>query len=131
MIKVKVLLGVAVAAMMCMPAGANETPAPREGSSVKGTVKITTRIGRVKKIRMTADPKCAAMHSSAPKMENVVATKDGLTRWAFVYVKKGASATKTPDKAVVINQKGCQYHPHVFGLQTGQKLKIKNLNTLD
>jgi len=46
-----------------------------------------------------------------------------------VYVKSGLPADKTyekPSTPVVIDQKGCQYHPHVFGMQTGQMMLIKN-----
>ena len=131
MIKVKVLLGVAAAAALCLPAGANDTSAKRDGSSVKGTVKISGRIPRIKKIRMTADPKCAGLHKTSPPMENIVADKKtGLVKWAFVYVKSGAKPTKAPAKPVTITQKGCRYEPHVFGVQTGQPIKIKNGDNL-
>ena len=26
----------------------------------------------------------------------------------------------------MINQQGCEYHPHVFGIRVGQKLLIRN-----
>jgi plastocyanin len=31
-----------------------------------------------------------------------------------------------PDEAVVLNQEGCEYEPHVLGIMEGQKLIVKN-----
>jgi len=31
-----------------------------------------------------------------------------------------------PKDAVVLNQQGCQYHPHVLGVMAGQTVEIKN-----
>jgi plastocyanin len=48
---------------------------------------------------------------------------------AFVYVKSGLPAGATyapPSTPAVIDQKGCEYHPRVFGMQVGQKLEIRN-----
>ncbi len=45
----------------------------------------------------------------------------------FVYVKSGISGTYPPPAApAVIDQKGCTYHPHVFGMVAGQSLDILN-----
>jgi plastocyanin len=46
----------------------------------------------------------------------------------FVYVKAGLEGKKfpAPSTPVEITQQGCEYHPHVFGIQVGQKLLIKN-----
>ena len=42
----------------------------------------------------------------------------------FVYVKDGLGSYSydPPSGTVTIDQKGCRYHPHVFGMRTGQKL---------
>jgi len=72
------------------------------------------------------DPKCAAMH------------KDGLERWqlhvkdggladVLVYVKSGLKGTfPPPADAALLDQKGCDYHPHMLAMRTGQPLKIRN-----
>ena len=46
----------------------------------------------------------------------------------FVYVSKGVPKKDypVPTTEAVINQEGCQYHPHVLGLMKGQTLKILN-----
>src|SRR6266550_1535439 len=46
----------------------------------------------------------------------------------FVYVKDGLGdrTFDVPKDAVTLDQKGCQYHPHVLGVMTGQNIEIKN-----
>ena len=45
-----------------------------------------------------------------------------------MYVKDGLGdrTFDVPKDAVTIDQKGCQYHPHVLGVMTGQNIEIKN-----
>ena len=44
----------------------------------------------------------------------------------FVYVKDGLGdrAFPVPPTAVVLDQKGCRYTPHVLGIQVGQALEL-------
>jgi plastocyanin len=46
----------------------------------------------------------------------------------FVYVKDGLGNLKfpVPTTPLVLDQKGCQYRPHVFGVQAGQPIEILN-----
>jgi plastocyanin len=105
--------------------------APQDGFSVTGTVKIKGDIPKRRKVRMDADPKCAALHAEPPLNDEVVADADGNVQWAFVYVKAGAEGKKGPPPApAVIDQKGCTYHPHVLGIVAGQEILIKNSDEL-
>jgi hypothetical protein len=76
---------------------------------------------------MNADPNCAALHPEAIETEKVVkGAGDGLSN-VFVYVKSSVPGSYPPPaEPVTLDQKGCTYHPHVFGIQTGQKLVVKN-----
>ncbi|MDZ7381319.1 MAG: carboxypeptidase regulatory-like domain-containing protein [candidate division KSB1 bacterium] len=48
-------------------------------------------------------------------------------RHVFVYLAEGVvQKYPPPGSPVVLNQIGCQYQPHVFGIQTGQSLLILN-----
>ena len=46
----------------------------------------------------------------------------------FVYVKDGLGSRTfdMPKDPVVLDQKGCQYHPHVLGVMAGRPSQIKN-----
>jgi plastocyanin len=47
----------------------------------------------------------------------------------FVYVSAGLPANakfQAPAAPVVLDQDGCRYHPHVFGIMVGQNLEIRN-----
>jgi len=105
---------------------------PIKGASISGQVKVKGDVKKRKKIKMDADPKCAAMHAEPPLMEDIVVDGQGNVQWAFVYVKKGAEGKKPTDATpqAVINQVGCHYEPHVLGIVVGQDLLIKNSDDL-
>jgi plastocyanin len=78
-------------------------------------------------IKMDADPVCASLHGDAVHTEKVVHDDAGNLANVFVYVKEGLTGNyQTPADAHVLDQLGCQYSPHVSGMQTGQKLVIRN-----
>ncbi len=78
-------------------------------------------------INMDADPACAGMHDGEVHTESVVASAEGDLANVFVYVKDGLSGDyPAPADSKLLDQKGCQYTPHVSGIQTGQTLVIRN-----
>jgi len=60
--------------------------------------------------------------------EDFLIGKDGALQGVIVYVKKGAETVKVPvpDEPVVLDQRNCQYIPHVAVLQIGQTLILKS-----
>ena len=58
----------------------------------------------------------------------IVYFKDGKLANVFVYVKDGMGdrSFEVPKDSVTIDQKGCQYHPHVLGVMTNQNIEIRN-----
>jgi len=60
--------------------------------------------------------------------ESFLMAKDGGLANVVVYIKEGASGGKyeTPEDPVVLDQRKCQYIPHVAVLQVGQPLVIKS-----
>ena len=76
-------------------------------------------------IDMSQDAVCAG---SADKSADNVRVKDGKLKHVFVYVKgPGVDGFSFPiGGPVTLDQKGCRYEPHVFGLQAGQELSITN-----
>jgi plastocyanin len=82
-----------------------------------------------KRIRMDADPKCAALYLRRPfHLQEVVAGKDGELASVFIYIKSGLEGKRfeAPKEAVVLDQKDCWYAPRVFGIQVNQTLEVLN-----
>ncbi len=79
-------------------------------------------------VKMDADPVCQMQHSAEVFTEKVVVNKNGTLKNVLVYVKEGLGDQKfdVPSDSVILDQKGCQYFPHVFGIQLGQTLKVRN-----
>jgi plastocyanin len=103
----------------------------QDGAVITGVVKAKDAPRR-KKIRMDSDPKCAALHADPLLTDEVVVDPEGNTQWAFVYVKKGLEGKKfeVPKTPAVLDQKGCRYDPHVFGVMVGQEIHISNSDDL-
>ncbi|MFN0152151.1 MAG: carboxypeptidase regulatory-like domain-containing protein [bacterium] len=113
-------------------APAAQTAAPAAGGGmtavVKGSVKFAGTAPKFEKIKMDADPVCKGLHTAPIMPEEVVVNANGTLQWVMVYVKDGLGGKTFPVPAapVVLDQKGCTYHPHIFGMMAGQGLKILN-----
>lgn len=79
---------------------------------------------------MNADKVCADANKEKPPADQatIVYTKQGnAIPYVFVYMKEGVKDKyDAPKEPVVIDQKGCIYHPHVFGMIAGQAIEIKS-----
>ena len=74
-----------------------------------------------------SDPLCM-VEGGAIRSELYVVGPDNALQNVFLYVKEGLGdrtfqAPKTP---IVLDQVGCRYTPHVFGVQVGQPIEIVN-----
>ncbi|HMA17338.1 MAG TPA: carboxypeptidase regulatory-like domain-containing protein, partial [Thermoanaerobaculia bacterium] len=97
------------------------------GATITGKVAFAGTAPTMEKIKMDADAFCKGAHAQAVYTQEVVVNPNNTLQWVFVYVKEGVSGTyPAPTTPVTIDQQGCQYHPHVFGIQAGQPLKIVN-----
>jgi len=82
-------------------------------------------------IDMSAESVCAAKHSSTPMIQEVVVNGNGTLANVFVYVKEGLENLQFPTPgAVLLDQDGCVYLPHVLGVMVGQDITIKNSDGL-
>lgn len=117
-----VVLAVCVA---LFPRGAGAADA---NASIKGVVKFEGAAPKLTRIDMSQDPACAKGHSSPPTSEEVVVGGSGGLANVVVYVSDGLTSHdfQVPQQPAVLEQKGCQYKPHVLALQTGQKLDVIN-----
>jgi plastocyanin len=98
------------------------------GASVTGVVKFKGTADKPTRIDMSADPYCAKAHSSAATTEDLVTDAGGGLENVVVYVSDGLGTTTfpIPDQPAVMEQKGCQYKPHVLAMRAGQKLNVVN-----
>ncbi len=98
-------------------------------SSITGTITYTGTVPNLKPLAMDADPACAKKHSGPVPNEMLVLGSGNTMGNIMVWVSKGLPAGKTwpaPTTPVVLDQNGCQYHPHVMGIMVGQTYKILN-----
>ena len=106
-----------------VPAGA-----PATGSAtLTGKVAFEGTKPPMPAIKMDADAVCKAEHKEPVYPQDVVVNANNTLQWVLVYVKEGVSGSyPAPTEPVTLDQQGCQYRPHVFGIQAGQPLKILN-----
>ena len=93
---------------------------------ITGTITFAGRPPTPKPLPMDADPKCVADPNATSEVI-LVGPKGGLQN-VFVYVKEGLGNRiyAVPTTPVSLDQKGCRYVPHVFGVQTGQAIRVSN-----
>jgi plastocyanin len=100
---------------------------PAFAGSVTGTVTYTGKVPALKPLAMDADPGCAAKHTTPVPSEVLVMGAGNTMANVMVRVKNApAGSYPAPAQPAVIDQQGCQYHPHVLGIRVGQTLKLKN-----
>jgi len=101
--------------------------APAGSATVTGKVAFEGTAPAMAKLKMEADAFCKAAHAAPVYAQEVVVNGNGTLQHVIVYVKEGvAGSFPAPSEPVVLDQKGCRYAPHVFGIQAGQPLKIVN-----
>jgi plastocyanin len=90
--------------------------------TLKGTPPPELEITQVKE-----DVNCGKLHTSPVKTRFYVAGPKGELADVFVTLKGiSGKSTGASAPAAVLDQKGCEYLPYVFAIQTGQKLTVKN-----
>lgn len=103
---------------------------PLGSASVSGAVAYTGP--DVERRRVRQDPECDELNPEPVQTEAVIVNENGTLRNVFVYVKSGLDeyTFPTPSELAIFDQRGCMYKPHVFGVQTGQTIKILNSDPL-
>jgi plastocyanin len=100
---------------------------PATVASISGTVAFEGTAPTNQPIKMNADPVCMK-ENPTPQVQETYMVKDGKLGNVFVFVQDGLGGRTftAPTTPVVLDQKGCRYHPHVFGLMVGQPMEIVN-----
>jgi plastocyanin len=96
--------------------------------SVDGVVKLTGKAPAPVKIDMSMDPACEM--SAGDNFSEQFTVHNGDLANVFIYVKDGPKAAfQMPASfgpAVVMDQKGCRYTPHVIALRKGSSVEFRN-----
>jgi plastocyanin len=101
--------------------------------TIAGVISFSGTAPAPRKIDTSADPVCGQANPNLTTDDSIVT--DGKLANVFVYVKEGTVeggkkvgdyTWATPTSAVVLDQNGCHYKPHVLGIQVNQKISITN-----
>lgn len=114
------------------PAGEETSSASGDFTGVRGVAMLDGEKPKRKAIQMSADPGCAALHSSPVGTENALVTSDGEIMNVFVYVKNGEALgdVPVPTTPAKLDQVGCMYTPHLLGVRAEQPIDIINSDPL-
>ncbi len=117
----KLLLGLIATGLMNLSTAAFS-------ATITGTVKYDGPVPKFKEIKMDADPICVTHHNGPVYPQTLVLGEGNTLGNVFVSIKSGYDKKEYPpaSEPVVIDQKGCEYSPHVAGVMAGQTLKILN-----
>jgi plastocyanin len=134
------VLGAAVTLAALVAACGGGTPVPEEAAAppapepvdaatagrIAGSIALKGTPPAAEAVKMNSDPYCVDNGQAVPA--EVIGGTNGTLQNVFVYVKDGLGNRTFPVPAtpVLLDQKGCVYHPHVFGIQVGQNLEILN-----
>ena len=111
------------------PVPHNDSPVTGPTGAVSGTI---TFIGKAPTgtIDTAMDPACSLGSASGKLPVEQFAVKNGKLANVFLYVKSGPpeamQAGPTTSQPVVLDQKNCQYAPHVIGVMQGGYVEFRN-----
>ncbi|WP_158823880.1 carboxypeptidase regulatory-like domain-containing protein [Granulicella sp. S156] len=99
---------------------------PATAGSITGVVHFEGKAPARVPIDMSMDPACA--FSKDPNLSEQFVVTGGKLGNVFVYVKSGIAPSQAPagTPAVVLDQKGCRYLPHVVAVQQGGSVEFRN-----
>jgi plastocyanin len=95
---------------------------------IAGVIKLDGQVPHLKPIDMSKDTSCAKTGSSGPVPgESVVVGPNGGLANVVVYISQGLTGNEpVASQPAQIEQKGCQYVPHVLAINVGQHLSVLN-----
>ncbi|MBX7245294.1 MAG: hypothetical protein K1X53_07330 [Candidatus Sumerlaeaceae bacterium] len=104
-------------------------PASLTAATISGVVRFHGDIPETGTVRMVGDSFCTACHTSPPPKQDLLVNASGEVQNVVVYIKDGlppATVNSPPSTPVELRQEGCIFYPRVFGIRTGQELRITN-----
>lgn len=99
--------------------------------TITGAVTFAGKVPKPRPLPMDSDPQCAKAAPGATSEVLLVGPGNGIKN-VFVYVKDGLGTRRyaVPSTPARLDQQGCRYIPHVFGVQVGQTVELSNSDPL-
>ncbi|MEQ1730136.1 MAG: carboxypeptidase regulatory-like domain-containing protein [Vicinamibacterales bacterium] len=99
---------------------------PATAGSISGQIRFEGQPPAAQPISMATDPNCQP--GTVTSTESVLVGNNGALQNVYVHVKDGLGDLQfpVPATAVVLDQQGCRYLPHVVGVRVGQPLEVDN-----
>jgi plastocyanin len=114
------------AAMLALPASAMAQYAAgdvKDGGTISGTVKFKGTAPAPKKLDVNKDKEVCG---KTPKVDQSLVVNNGNIANAVVTITDIKKGKKIELKKVTLDQKGCEYHPHVLAFPVGSAVEILN-----
>ena len=123
------ILALPLLAWALLHSASNVLAAP-PGVQIAGTVSLEGTPPNPQTIDMSSEPDCVKAHANHPvTSESVVTGPNGGLKNVVIYISEGLStsdANHVPSQPAILDQKGCQYVPHVVAVDVGQQITILN-----
>jgi plastocyanin len=95
----------------------------KDGGSISGAVKFKGNAPAPKKLDVGKDKEVC---DKSPKFDQSLVVKNGNLVNAVVTITDIKKGKKAEGKQIVLDQKGCEYHPHVLAFPAGSSVQITN-----
>jgi plastocyanin len=95
----------------------------KDGGTITGTVKFKGTAPAPKKLDVSKDKEVC---DKSPKLDPSLIVKGGNLVNAVVTITDIQKGKKIDAKKVTLDQKGCEYHPHVLAFPAGSTIQILN-----
>jgi plastocyanin len=112
--------------MLALPASAMAQYAAgdvKDGGTISGTVKLKGTAPAPKKLDVNKDKEVCG---KTPKVDQSLVVNNGNIANAVVTITDIKKGKKVELKKVTLDQKGCEYHPHVLAFPAGSSVEILN-----
>ena len=95
----------------------------KDGGTISGAVKFKGNAPAPKKLEVSKDTEVCG---KTPKVDQSLIVSDGNLANAVVMITDIKKGKKVDTKEVTLDQKGCEYQPHVLAFPAGSTVKILN-----
>jgi plastocyanin len=117
------VLSLAVLTALSQPAFSYDGGAVKDGGTISGVVKFKGAAPAPKKVDVNKDKEVCG---KTAKVDQSLVVNNGNLAYAVVYLSDIKKGKKAEAAKVVLDQKQCEYHPHVLAFPAGSTVEILN-----